>query len=159
LPPGYSFIPGPVSILRTRDLVALDFTFKNQIYHHGSFDEPGTLVRAANGLPAFIIVRFPQQSIREQAFFENDPNIPVDTDSIKPGSQDPVHQAFLSPVVMTDFTQLVSTWTLQVAWKPGQRAIGLSLKGYVPLHYIKPKLAPYPLPVEKYTNRVQVTIE
>jgi hypothetical protein len=57
-----------VSVLRTDDLLALQFEFVN-LHLDTSSSQEARLVRTRAGQPVFITVHFPPQHIAEQAFF------------------------------------------------------------------------------------------
>ncbi len=56
-----------VSVLRSRDFLALDFEFVNLRLEASA---PRRLVRSDAAKPAYVIVHFPPQSVYEQAFYE-----------------------------------------------------------------------------------------
>ena len=83
IPPGPAIPPIPgtisVSVLRARDMLLLDFKFVNFEYVRDP-KKTITSLQAIQNQPAYIIVSFPPQSIMEQAYLEQDPNVQVLSD-------------------------------------------------------------------------------
>ena len=63
-----------VSALRPRDLLALNF----KLFNLSRVNDDLVVTDIAK--PAYLVVEFPRQHIGEEAFFERDPNIPLDPD-------------------------------------------------------------------------------
>jgi hypothetical protein len=82
--------PIHISIVRPRDLLLLNFTFINFKVFPGSTEMPAKLKTAKTSKPAYVIVEFPQQSIIEEAFFQETvpEKLPVPIDDVDHGTDD-----------------------------------------------------------------------
>ena len=106
--------PIHVSIIRPRDLLLLDFLFKNFRFGKDPEDNQQKLYRAVRDNDAYVIVTFRQQSIFEEAFFEKEdpepvpvepPDSDVSTGDESPDNNDPPIRSRISGTSRLVFTQ------------------------------------------------------